>query len=201
MSNLIVNSSEVIRHNLITLRSEVQETTLILHDPPKYVERFAPDVLKNNDTMQALYKAEKDEITELVDKILYIKDSAFIKTANYNRLMQWEKILQITANEYDDLENRKMNIIQKIAFRPPYTRQNFKSILADIWGDGDYTFEINYDEYLIVIDIHANDPQLYLSFQETIRNIVPANMVVIFSIQLFVSESYIQHGGRRLWCD
>ena len=65
--------------------------------------------------------------------------------------------------------------------------------MRDIWGDGDYTFEINPDAFTVVIDIRANDPQLYLSFQETIRNIIPANMDVVFSIQytyLYLNHQY-----------
>lgn len=191
--NIDVNSSYVSKHNLVALRSEVEDTNLILQEAPKYVERFAPEAVKGNDTMKALYAAEKEEITEFIDNLLYTVNNAFLKTADFNRLVQWEKILKMTPYENDDTENRRMNIIQKMAFKPPFTRQNLGSILRDIWGDGDYTFEINPDAFTVVIDIRANDPQLYLSFQETIRNIIPANMDVVFSIQytyLYLNHQY-----------
>lgn len=189
--NVDVNSSYVSKHNLVALRSEVEDTNLILKEAPKYVERFAPEAVKGNDTMKALYATEKGEITEFIDNLLQTVNNAFLKTADFDRLVQWEKLLKMTPYEDDDVENRRMNIIQKMAFKPPYTRQNFASILRDIWGEGDYTFEINPDEFVVVIDIRANDPQLYLSFQETIRNIIPANMDVIFSIQY--THLYLNH--------
>ena len=182
--NLKVKNSNVIRQNLIILgRSRVEDENLILDERANYVVRYSPDVLKDNKTMKALYGTQKDEIETLLDEIQANIDNTFLESLNYNGIVKWEKVFNLESNADLDLNTRRDLLLTKRRFRPPFTRQNLQKILESVWGKGNYVFEIYPNEFQLIIDIHTNEPEVYLKFQKYIRSLIPANMYVIFSVQ------------------
>ena len=91
--------------------------------------------------------------------------------------------MQLEPKSDVDLNVRRELLLTKRRFRPPFTRQNMMKTLVNIWGEGNFTFEIFPNIYEIIIDIHTNSPEVYLKFQTYVRNLIPANLYVIFSIQ------------------
>ena len=70
-----------------------------------------------------------------------------------------------------------------LLFKPPFTRQRLNDTLYNIWGRGNYQFEIYPDDFRVIIDIDTQDPVIYLQFTKLVRRIIPANIFLIFSIQ------------------
>ena len=182
--NLEVKNSEYIRQNLVILaNSSVEEENLILDEGIDYVERFAPEIMKDNETMKSLYSVERDTISQLHTDIDIVLNNTFFISLNHYGIRKWEKVLGLESNADLDLNIRRELLLTKRRFRPPFTRQNLQKILESVWGKGNYTFKIYPNEFQLIIDIHTNTPEVYLKFQQYIRSLIPANMYVIFSVQ------------------
>ena len=192
--NLEVRNSEVIRNNLVILgKSRVENGNLILDADSNFVIRFTPKIMQDNDTMQALYETQKTEIEMLDGEIHNTINNTFIESLNLKGIQEWEKILNLESNSNLNLNTRKELIALKRLFKPPFTRQNLQRILESVWGNGNYTFEIYPNLFEVIIDIHASNPDIYLKFQQYVRDIVPANMFLIFSVQytyLYLYRNY-----------
>ena len=182
--NIKVKNSTVIKQNLVILGgSSVEGENLILEEGLNFVERFAPEIMHDNETMKALYGVQRDEIQSVHDEIQINIDNTFLQSLNLYGIQKWEKILKLESNADLDLNIRRELLLTKRRFRPPFTRQNLQKILESVWGKGNYTFKIYPNEFQLIIDIHTNTPEVYLKFQQYIRSLIPANMYVIFSVQ------------------
>lgn len=148
-----------------------------------YVFRSVPEILKENDTMKNLYGVEKEEIKKLNDEIIRVINNSFISSADIDGVIKYEELRNIKPNADYSLEIRKANVLNKMLFKPPFTRQRLDSILKSIYGEGNYYFEIIANEFRVIIDINTSIPEIYLQFSKDIRDIVPANMYLIFAIQ------------------
>lgn len=182
--NLPIRNSTVIRHNLVILgESRVEGQNLILDDGSDFIYRFAPEIMNENETMDALYGTQRDEFESFNADLHSVIDNNFIQSLDLKGIQKWEKILKLESNSSLSINVRQDLISLKRLFRPPFTRQNLQRILESIWGDGNYTFELYPNEFELIIDIFTSEPEIYLKFQRYIRNLVPANMYVIFAVQ------------------
>ena len=158
-----------------------------------YVKRFTPDVYKENDELKALYNVQAEEMLKIhTDKRNIFKNN-FIKTANINGIIQYEKVYEIEPNSDYTVEERRENVKNKMLWKPPFTRQRLLDILKNIWGEGNYFFEIRYEDFEVIIDINTVNPIVYLQFQKNVRRVIPSNIHIIYSIQytyLYLNRVY-----------
>lgn len=187
----IPHSSVSQKNVIISSGSRVDGKSLVIDGDIDYVERFAPEIMDGNDTMSALYGTERDEVETLHDEIHETINNTFLQTMGVKGLQMWERILGIESAAAMDLNSRRSFVLMKRLFAPPITRLNFMKILNSVWGEGNYYFSINPNEFRVVIDIVTNNPRLYLKFQKYIRNLAPANMELIFSVQY--TYLYLNH--------
>lgn len=158
-----------------------------------YVKRYAPKILDGNETTDALYGVMGDEIAKLHETMQKIIDNLFILTMDVKGVAKQEQFFNIKPNAFQTLEERKMILLNKILYRPPFTRQNLQQLLENIWGKGKFIFELYPDDYRMIIDIDTNNPTIYLQFSQQVRDVVPANIYLILSIQythLYLSRNY-----------
>lgn len=158
-----------------------------------YVHRFSPQVVKNNDTMNALYDVETKEVEDLNGTTKGIINNLFIKSSDEKGIRRWEKFFNIKPNSQNTLEERKSIVLNKILYRPPFTRQRLQEILENIWGKGNYVYQLYPNDYRLIIDIDTNDPIIYLQFSNLLREIIPANIYLILSIQytyIYLNRNY-----------
>ncbi len=148
-----------------------------------YVKRYEPKVVQNNDEMNNLYGVHKQEVERLHGSLNQMRLNAYIQTMDIKHIKLWEKILKIKADESYTLLQRRGNVLNTLLFKPPFTRQRLNDTLYNVWGAGNYQFEIYPDDFRIIIDINTFDPIIYLQFTKLVRRIIPANMYLIFSIQ------------------
>lgn len=183
-NNIEIRSSKYELENLTIISgSEVINENLLLDNIPEYVKRFSPELLKDNKTMDAIYSVQLEEIENLLYELFTVFDNNFVSSLNLKGIQLWEKLLGLESNSKLSVNLRHELILTKRRFRPPFTRQNLQVILESVWGKGNFIFEIFPEEYQLIIDIHTNEPEVYLKFQNYIRNLIPANMYVIFAIQ------------------
>lgn len=148
-----------------------------------YVKRFMPSVVSENDTFKNLYDVQNQEISTINSEVKGIYNNTTINNSDIKGVKKWEKLLEIKNNSSADLETRKNICLNRLLYRPPFTRQRLTDILTNIWGEGNFIFTIYPENYSIIIDVNTTNPIQYLKFSEDIRNTIPANMHLIFSIQ------------------
>lgn len=183
MNNIEIRNSKYKSENLTVISgSQVIDENLLL-DGAEYVKRFSPKLLKDNKTMDAIYSVQLEEIENLLYELFVVFNNNFISSLNLKGIQLWEKLLELESNSKLNINLRRELILTKRRFSPPFTRQNLQAILESVWGKGNFIFEIFPDEYQLIIDISTDEPEIYLKFQNYIRNLIPANMYVIFAIQ------------------
>jgi hypothetical protein len=133
--------------------------------------------------MEALYNVENEEIQNFHTEIKNTIDNCFIETMNATGIKREEELREIKANAYNTLEQRREIILNKILYRPPFTLNNVNEILTNIWGAGNYIWHFYPEDYRLIVDIDTNDPTIYLQFSNQVRQMVPANIYLILSIQ------------------
>lgn len=159
----------------------------------EYVNRLRPEITQGNDDFDALYDTQGGEIENLQGTTNKIINNLFISSCDLDGVKRWEKFFNIKQNKDYTLEERRGIVLNKVLYRPPFTRQRLTEILETIWGKGNYTYELYPDDYRLIVDIDTNDPVIYLQFSKQLRNIVPANIYLILSIQytyLYLGRNY-----------
>ena len=150
---------------------------------PDFVKRYSGKFLKDNATANKLYTVEKSEVTRIYSVFTNILKNVYVKTASKEGVEKYEEMLNIKPNANYSLDTRRTNILNKLLFRAPFTKQRLNAILYAIYGQGGYVFEIYPNTYTVIIDIDTPDPQVYLQFSDDVQATIPANLTLIFAIQ------------------
>lgn len=148
-----------------------------------YVNRFKPKLYEGNETIEGLYNSQSDEVEKIHYDTKRIVNNSFIKTADGKGISRFEELLEMKGNAKYTLEQRRENVLNKMLFVPPFTRQKLNEILYNIYGRGGYVFDVYPNEFRVIIDINTTDPIVYLQLNKDVRYIIPANMELIFAIQ------------------
>lgn len=147
------------------------------------VKRFRPKATEGNETFDKLYEVESEEADKLDSTIRTVFNNNFIISSDLKGVRKYEKIYNIKANSDLDLEERRKIILDKILYRPPFTRQRFRQMLENLWGKGNCSFSIDYNSFIVFLEVDTDEPENYIRFKEQVRKIIPANMYLGFSIQ------------------
>lgn len=169
-----------------------------------YVKRFAPKLLEGNETTDALYDVQSEEVEKIQGEVKRIFDNCFIKTMDVLGIQREEELHEIKANAYHTLEQRREVVLNKILYRPPFTMKNLRQILVNIWGEGNFVYRFYPEDYRLIVDIDTNDPIIYLQFSKQVRNIIPANIYLILAIQythLYLGRNYTYERMEELTYD
>lgn len=166
-----------------------------------YVKRYAPPVLEGNDTSDALYGVEGEEVESLRGEVRRVFDNCFIQTMDLLGIQREESLLEIMPNAYQTLEQRREVVLNKMLYRPPFTMKNVTQILENIWGKGNFIWNFYPEDYRLIVDIDTNDPVIYLQFSKQVRNIIPANIYLILSVQytyIYLGRNFTYGGMESL---
>jgi hypothetical protein len=130
-----------------------------------------------NQTMISIYEAQQAEVDKVFAFIKDINKNNFITTADIEGILAYEKILGISADEInDDLELRRLRVINKLALRTPFTRIFLEQMLETIFGHGNWTLEIDPVALTMFMYVITDSPQIYNQTVSDIGDIVPANI-------------------------
>ncbi len=100
--------------------------------------RYLPDVIKDNNILNTICSSQSSELVLLFDELSKTKNNFFITTADEYGISQFEKLLDITPNLYDDLETRRIRVSFLWNNNIPYTWNKLIQILDTICGVGEY---------------------------------------------------------------
>ncbi len=136
---------------------------------PPYLQEFAP--------LNEIVKAEEISINPIKTEIKQLLNNQFITTCDERGISYFERILNITPIKSDDLQTRILRVILKWNDFPPYTINYMISVLNNLFGEENYEFIDNLNEYSFNIRFLNNTLPNIPVLNEFIHNIKPANLV------------------------
>lgn len=148
-----------------------------------YVKRYAPVLYDDNNEMQALYTVQALEYEKASVDGEQLFKNRFILTSNEDALKKYEEQYGIHPNYSLTLEQRKIAVQNKTMFRPPFTRQRLLELINRFYGEANVSYELLGDEYTLIITVVTTTPLNFFKFTKDIRNLVPANIKLVYNIQ------------------
>lgn len=150
----------------------------------RHILDYLPLILKEPAELKALMEAEQPEIELLWIEQDYVLANLFVLSASEYGIRRWEKILKIYPQDTDSLEIRRMRVLLRLLFKPPYTRRWLYGWLLDIYGEGNFT--INITDYIVDIDLLYDNikeaDELTSDFVALVQDAMPENMMFDFNI-------------------
>lgn len=154
-----------------------------------YVVRYMPEITASNKQLIDLSTTIGEEINNLYKRLFQIIYSVFLflEDENGKPLMdlksigEWEKVFGYNASNLK-IEDRLTELQYRRLFRPPFTVKSLSNYLNKIWKNGNFYLDVDVSEKTVFIDVNTYDTEVYLNYQNMIRRIIPANMLLTFAI-------------------
>ena len=143
------------------------------------LNNYVPKLYNNIKEMQEIINAEEIDFEEILKfEIRNSFEDNFIKIADSDGLMRFEDMFQIKADlENEDLDFRRQRLWNRINSSPLYTERVLQNQLNELLKPGNWTYEINYNEY--TLDIYSLRPgKIWLNeLRKWLQKIMPCNIV------------------------
>ncbi len=166
------------------------------------VHRFRPSVTRGNLTFDTLYDIEHNESENINDGVKNVFDNSFIKTADIDGVKRFEKIYRINGNRNDGIEVRKEIVYNSMIYRPPFTRQRLYLLLKNVFGEGNFTYTIDIENFSVTISIPPTNVSMYENYIRKVRDIVPANLNLMFSTPYtYIFLGFLKYGSDAIYTD
>ena len=142
-----------------------------------------PSVIMNIDEIVKIYEAEEkvgnkfDEAIQDVDSDIYIED------ATEAGIARREKILNITVQDTDTLEERRFRVKTKWNDTYPYTYMDLMQRLDTLLGKDTYTIALDTDNMEMYCVLELKAEKMYDAFVKMVEEIVPLNITLEFKIR------------------
>ena len=118
------------------------------------------------------------KLTAVWGEIERITKNMYLDTMDEDTCLMWEKILNITANPLDSLDDRRGRIKGYFASNLPYTEKKIREVLQSMCGEGGYDLVIDTKTGMVDIFIMLSNTRLIDNTYDVIRKMAPADMIV-----------------------
>lgn len=155
--------------------------------------RNANDKYAENQTMLAIYDAQLSELGRNSDVIYRTFLNNFVKYCDIEGVRRFEALFYIQADEEtESIELRKTRIWQKFTELPPFTRIFVEQMLEGLFGEGNWEFDVFGNEYRVAIGIETDIEGLIEETLKSLRQIIPANMIMETIIYIPYIHKYLR---------
>ena len=138
---------------------------------------YLPQFMQEYREMQYIMSAEQPEVQTLCDSTENIKNNQFITTCNEQGISKFENMLDITLMAEESLQERKAYVLAKWIDSIPYTMTVLKRKLNALLGEGQYTLNLDNENYSISVTTPIENSVLISALDELLDNIIPANLI------------------------
>lgn len=162
---------------------------------------YLPEFLREMREFKELFTIEDIELEKLSKAIEDTTKETIVNTAESYGLERYEKIYRIT-DIAETIEGRRTNILFKMNSKAPYTFQWLINTLNVAIGEGNYSIEMDYENYKLTINVLAIYKNIAKDLEKSLRKEIPANLVL--KVDLFQTEEMqkyfggIVHIGKRM---
>ena len=137
---------------------------------------------------QQICQTEQEQMQTLAREIAAVADNLFLQTMDAASVSQWEQIFGIVSNlTTETLAFRRARLINRLSARPPFTIWFLQEKLNELIGPGQWTVNIDYQNYTLYVESSAENQQYAAEVIYTVNSIKPAHIV-------FVNTPYVQTG-------
>jgi hypothetical protein len=139
-----------------------------------------------NDTMRI-------EIEDHSSDIRRIFLDTFAGLASEPGIDGFEKMLGIAADPANEpFEFRRNRVIMVLSTRIPFTEVFAKQKLELFFGEDNTLFKVDYDSYIVEIDIISSVPGVFDETIDYFRDVIPANMRILVATIYPYTHRYLQ---------
>ena len=121
----------------------------------------------------------------------------YIQTCDVDTIKYWERIFGFTVRYGDTLDFRRQRIIQRMSQIAPYTVWHLRDRLIDLYGEGNFTLEVNEQACWIKIFVTSDRYGAIDLLYDLIYDIVPTHLYIYANQEVTnyaTSDAY--HGCR-----
>ena len=148
-------------------------------------------VLRQIKEFKEIAKAEEPEIRALLEACDRTLSNFFISTADEHGISRFEKLVGIFPAEGADLETRRFNVQVKWDSRVSYTDAELYNRLTSLCGDGKFSIDPHYEDYLIDITTEIGVKDAFDTVITIIKDILPCNLLL--TIKNLIKELCTTH--------
>ena len=143
---------------------------------------YLPVFLHEIEDLVKLSEAETPEIAELWENLSSLQNEQYISDSTEIAVKRWEKILGITINDDDTLDQRKYRIMTRLRMRLPYTYNNLKANLITLCGEKGY--KLNVDPVACTIEVRVTLGVKYMfdEVEKLLDKVLPCNLLLDFRL-------------------
>lgn len=142
------------------------------------IENYWAAVVGDSAEFQQIANAENPEFNKLSECIRQILQDSFINEATEYGVGRWEKILNISPELTDTLEDRKVRILTQLNIRLPYSWRVLQQMISSFTGENNFTMKYFNDISKLVIRINFTSDNQYVTVLNLLNNVVPQNIII-----------------------
>lgn len=159
--------------------------------PPWYAETL---------DYQAICEAEQPMFDDVQQALAQLLLNMGWLTMDVDTVQPWEKALNIVPNPtYEDLDFRRMRVLNRLTLKPPFTLQFLHNKLDDLIGPALYSVEVDYPNYTLYIESNAQDQAYSQEVEFTVNRIKPAHITYIHRGNIIVDILVGEQVDYTIW--
>lgn len=108
-----------------------------------------------------------------------IRKNLFVQTMDEGTTAQWEAILRILPTPEEDLDFRRLRVLNRLSLRPPFTLIFLREKLDLLFGPGNYLVEVDYPNYTLYIEASVESQRYFGEVSALLSIIKPCHIVYI----------------------
>lgn len=165
------------------------------------VSDYLPNLYKNNTDMLNIINSEE---TELETNLKLNIENKFIDTfaikATEDGISKFEKIFKIEPNYYTEtLEFRRQRVMNRLVSKIPYTERYLINKVNSMIGEGNWSYEINYNDYTLKLYSLIPGKNWYQELLNFLTETIPCN--IDWNVILYSATWEIVRDSYKTWND
>ena len=143
---------------------------------------YLPGFLREIEDFFYLSETENPEIVDLWEALAQVEKEQFLEDSSEFAVIRWEKILVITPNDDDTLEQRKFRIATRLSQQLPYTYNSLENNLKTICGEDGYLLQVDPVACTISIRVTLEVKFMYDEVERLLERVLPCNLLLDFRL-------------------
>lgn len=140
--------------------------------------RYLQPIVQNIKEVKIISSSVDVENNSLLYSINEVFNNQFIPSTKEDGISLYEKMLRITPETADTLDDRKLRILSHYNKQLPYTKTVLEQNLTTLCGKDGYKIIYDLDNYRLVVKIDLKAKSMINTVQNYLENVVPLNLVI-----------------------
>lgn len=142
------------------------------------IRRYFPDVLAPAVEFKVYADVVEPELNVLIGLMIKNALNTFVFDLDEEGAARWEAMLKLTPRSADTLDDRRMAILATITPNTPYTYRKLEIMLADICGEGNYSINLQHNQYYIKVLVALGVKRQRDTAEYMLKCVLPANLTI-----------------------